>query len=156
MFEEYAANQINLFDPTLFINRLLKAYMKRSENGDYLRMLFGKILEKLIANDYAQTAENRKNFASTEAYQEEENQVDGSPERRQSLKANIVVNPSEEELKSDVKADQITPDQIIGVLDDITKKISKKLVFMPISIRYLCKLTEKIANATVVLNLKLL
>lgn len=131
--------------------------MKRSETNDYLRMLFGKILERVIAKDYAKTAENRKNYAMTEAYQDDDTMTDASGEAKEEVKrpsqiqkkSSLIVNPSEEEMKSDPKIEEATPEDIILILEDIIKKMSKKLVFMPISIRYLCKLTENLAKTCV-------
>ena len=137
-----------LFNEPLFINRLIQAYLKRSENREYLHLLFGKIMDGLYSTQTkaGKRPEERKSVRAESSSPTKESELT-FPAMTYSDKSGSVMLRAEE--KKGSESDKISWEQTSAICDSILKSITKKLIYMPLSVRFLCKLVEKIALANV-------
>ena len=160
MFQKHAAGKNMLFESPILINRFIKAYLKRSESREYLRLLFGKTLDRLAKIEGpvplppepidGEEVPIRRGATVKGDLDGNYGAVASAPHsaiieglHRASTKG--VEDVHEDEKQTDaVQFERLTKD-----CDELLRRLSKCLVYMPLSIRYLCKLCEKLARSCV-------
>jgi hypothetical protein len=163
---------IRLFEEELMVNRLIKAYLKKSENREYTQQLFGKLFEKVM--DMPKFIRDLRGRKQGDIPTQVSTGSDGpgfddkpydsildlpmSPSTRfiedhftnQLPKFEIKVVPVtvEEDVKapSEQPSRKLNTEDVLLVCDHILEMITKKLLYMPLSIRYLCKMLERLAE----------
>jgi len=133
----------------LFINALLEAYFDRIENREYLKLIFRKGLNGISLSV--------KDIETEEGLPEPNfNYVAISSDKKTSEEENKSL-AEEVNYKRPKKIDSVTnKEELKGMIDysnevyDICNKfvvnIATKLMYMPLSIRYLCKLIQRLCN----------
>lgn len=170
------------------MNKLLKAYLNKTENREYIRLLFRKPMERLfdlcsttsaalLAQPQKATTPSlrRKAFGETATGAKLSDAADdpfinARPRQRRdtlydrvSLPAAIMVKfASEADSKSEV-GDEEDEDQeeafegvklrdMYSVCDEIVETVNSQVAFMPLEVRFLCKLVQIHATGIVSLN----
>ena len=164
------------------INKMIKTYLNKYENREYISALFGKLFEDAIdLKDYLRNFKTWKLKESVGVLPVNdipllaERSVDAnielscsplSPTTRfiedhftgpfslEPIKLQPLQKIVSEEVKiiaEDVNSDKLPTEDIFLICDHILEVIDKKLLYMPLSIRYLCVLVAKIAQQFVCL-----
>ena len=154
------------------INKLIRAYLKKSENREYTLQLFGKLFEKVMdMPKFVRDLRIRKQgdnptqvSTTSEGLGSEDKQYDSilelpmSPSTRfiedhfttQVPKFELKVVPVmvEEDTKApnEQQTRKLDTEAVLLVCDHILETITKKLLYMPLSIRYLCKMLDRLAE----------
>ena len=159
-----------LFDEDLIVNKLIKEYLKKYEHREYMLLIFGKLFEKATdMNKYLKDLRGRKGNEgimanATEATSDvlsvgeksSDGQSDTSPMTKfiedhfnAQSKPGVIPPAGSEEVKiiaEDHGSEKLTNDDVFLICDHILEMISKKLLYMPLSMRYFCKLLERITH----------
>jgi len=122
--EHAAGNCLTLFEnEDLMVNRLIKAFLNNNHNRNYLSLLFGKLFDEATdLKKYARRIKEKNLNQSTNPG---------------SFTLTVAKDKNSEEIKEEVN-------DILLICEGILNRIMKKLIHMPLAIRYFCKLLEKI------------
>jgi len=136
----------------LMINRMLKAFINSADNRDYLNLLFGKLFDeatsmhkylgRLYGKRYSintKTIDNKEpgTLVITDHFRE------GIPEKSSTSDP----NPKKVEEKINFEKLIMEPmegENVLLICDGILRRITGKLIFMPLPMRYFCKMLETI------------
>ena len=110
------------FNCPLFFNNLLEEYMKQSDMKSYNQLLFKDALTLLLRF----TEENKK--------QEKKKEIGGESVNLGSKSPNI---------ENDSLLKGINTEELMKVIDMMLENIQRYLNYMPLRLRYLCKIIEK-------------
>eukprot|EP01022_Parablepharisma_sp_SALTPOND_P017064 TRINITY_DN2648_c0_g1_i2.p1 TRINITY_DN2648_c0_g1~~TRINITY_DN2648_c0_g1_i2.p1 ORF type:complete len:737 (+),score=91.23 TRINITY_DN2648_c0_g1_i2:1618-3828(+) len=136
----------NWFNAPLFVNRLIEAYLNRIENREYLTILFGEIVadsilvEKVPIKD--KSARKSLSVISNSLPETKSLETMSLPKTSALLDTSVSLEEEKEVLTEEVNPSE----QTFKVCDEIIRSITKNLIYMPISIRYLCKLLQKLCE----------
>lgn len=131
------------------INRLLRSFTKKSENREYVQLLFGSLIEKMNdpsalikeckqKNSLFPKAESLVSHLSTNTIYIED-YIDKTTEKVPEIQQKNVAIVNEEQDIEDIRVEDL-----ILICDSFISSIIKKLLHMPLSMRYLCKLIEQL------------
>eukprot|EP00826_Nyctotherus_ovalis_P026046 TRINITY_DN2030_c0_g2_i1.p1 TRINITY_DN2030_c0_g2~~TRINITY_DN2030_c0_g2_i1.p1 ORF type:complete len:375 (-),score=95.21 TRINITY_DN2030_c0_g2_i1:909-1895(-) len=139
-------------DQELMVNRLIKAFLNNNHNRDYLSLLFGKLFDEATdLRNYARRIREKKVLGSRTAPLASERTQAQSSRTGDSPVSQKFTTGSMEELKGG-SADKSKMNDILLICDGIINRIVKKLLHMPLAIRYFCKLVENVVLQHVVLR----
>lgn len=167
-FKKYSENKdcVILYNDAHMVTRLIKSYIKRTENREYLRLMFSKILDRMASMDQylkekqrmfrrERTEEMRKGSMKQPAsviinprlIEEDEASTTAS----RSPKGSLIEDPgaSSKEDAKERKDLPLTASDIIFICDEMLGQATKMLEFMPLAMRYLFKLIEILAEKNV-------
>ncbi len=151
MFVSYKAGLNSLFyEKSLFINRLINAYLKRSENREYLHLLFGKIMDRLYSANNAPAADvpEEQKRRPTESSLATASLLSPDGPIPKELRRSMTVQ-SRSALEESCPKETVDWKRTEEICEEFIHSVTKKLIYMPLSVRYLCKLVEKLATANV-------
>jgi hypothetical protein len=162
MFEKNTEGKNMLFASNLLINRFIKAYLNRAESRQYLRLLFGKTLDRLAK---IEGPAPMPLLVDTQDVEEVPLRHGGTLRGEMDPRAKLVESAPQPGLADTVRSGSLRllddlhdeskqPEGIVTELvckdcDELLRRIRKNLVYMPLSVRYLCKLTANIAISCV-------
>jgi hypothetical protein len=143
------------------VNRLIKAYLKKSDCREYNRMLLHKFLEKgqdmtkyLSAMKVKQGVQQSVPLlCAPNSKHGQESGSSGSDSRSESdISRKRTQRPSGEDIKFNKdksETEVLSAADTALICEALLERITKTLVYMPLSMRYICKLAEKLASAYV-------
>ena len=132
-------------EPLLLVNMLIKAYMKTPENREYLRLAFSKIWVKTVdMNRYLEELKCKQKDSMLKIQRHGSVRVAPAMTEREPHPRS---NSGDEESKTQSK--ELTMEDYMLICDQILKSIKETLYFMPVSVRYLCKLIADIIKSYV-------
>lgn len=153
----YAAGDCPMLfeDQELMVNRLIKAFLNNNHNRDYLSLLFGKLFDEATdLRKYARRMREKKMvesrtspLASERTKAPNSHTGDSASSLREqpsnsSVPQKSTTGPMEELKRRSV--DESKMNDILLICDGIINRIVKKLLHMPLAIRYFCKLVENV------------
>ena len=160
---------------TNMMNLLIKAFINSNENRDYLRLLFGKlfnettdlcdyvkkvhqkkpsilssdkeIITKDISNEIKFTKESQNLIYLIEDHFSLCSKIDSSSSNPNPTKEYEILKISYE-----VKPEEnMKIENVLSICEGIISRVTRKLIHMPLTMRYFCKLIEKVAMKFVLL-----
>ena len=162
-------NIILFENPDLMVNRMIKAFLNSNDNRDYLQLLFGKLFDEAAdLKKYAQRMKCKKDTTfrrqSVETLSVKKTEFSNSFDECRSkimeehfgssltiggIMSGIVSTEESKFILREMETSESKIDNILLICDGIIHRIIKKLLYMPLPMRYLCKLLEKIAKEEV-------
>jgi len=150
-------------DEGLMVNRIIKTFINSNENKNYLNLLFGKLffevkdLKDYIKKKKASINENINKEVPTSSKQIITPKIMDGYFNLKSINNNHskAINQKEQTItqRASIKEDEseeLSTSSILILNETILKRIIKKLAYMPLSMRYFCKLLEQIAIQQVI------
>jgi len=160
-WNEKEGNQHTVFgNKDLMVNRIINAFINSSENRDYLNLLFGKLffeatglkhyIKKIKARNTTLTISDKETSGEQKfvlvandksmigaghlSYRLPSNSSSSDPEEKGQPSGFNITNKETEDNMEDT----------LLLSEGVLNRIIKKLVYMPLSMRYFCKLLEHI------------
>jgi hypothetical protein len=134
------------------INRILKAFINTADNHDYLNLLFGKLFDEATSmHKYLGRLYKKRYSIESKTVSKEQARTlviadhfnGGLPENSSTSDP----NPKKVQKKLDLEKLTMQPieaESVLLICDGILKRITGKLIFMPLSMNYFCKMLEAI------------
>lgn len=140
----------------LMVNRIIKAFINSADNRDYLNLLFGKLFDEAtnMSKYLSRLYKKRCLFAHK---QEQYGDAVKAPEGAALIFAEhfggsvpaTSSDPNSKPIQVQINVDNLGAqtmegDGVLLICDGILKRITGKLIYMPLPMRYFCKLLETI------------